>query len=407
VNRLTALVRRSALLLGSAWFAFATAASIVAADAQEKVPSDEVRGVWMWSSALRQKSGEAIATQLAEHRINKVFLLVKGHSGRVCYASKLAPVQPGGKYCLKELLTACHKRGIEVHAWYVFNGDDSWGKRHPEDAMYHVGKADAWDKGPYSKADKGSPIPICPISKGYRSYLKSQVQEVLDGYDVDGIHLDYIRYGHLCYCFCPRHQAAAASRGIDLAKVRQAIYNTLYASNRQSNLYFNLYRSGDTNVAAWVKMREEEIDLAVKEIREIVKAKKPSLALSASFMPEGGEPDDVYALCHYAQNYETAGSQLDYILPMTYWKNPQWVVQIAHNAEKKSHRPIYSGLWASERTASSAVKEGDYESADAASSKVPVLKLRESVQALRAQGVKGFVLFQYGTMTDRLWQELP
>ena len=156
-----------------------------------------------------------------------------------------------------------------------------------------------------------------------------------------------------------------------------------------------------------MEMREAEIDLAVKEIREIVKAKKPSLALSASFMPEGGELDDSFALCHYAQNYATAGSQLDYILPMTYWNGPKWVVQIAHNAEKKSHRPIYSGLWASEQVAKPAAKEGENALVQPGPKNVPTLKLTENVEALRQQGIKGFVLFQYGTMTDRLWQELP
>jgi uncharacterized lipoprotein YddW (UPF0748 family) len=383
-------------------------AATVAADPKEITACpEEVRGVWMWSSSVREKGAEAVAEQLAQHHINRVFFLVKGYSGTVCYPSKLAPAQDGGRDLLKEIVTACHKRSIEVHAWYVFNSDNNWGKKHPEDAMYHAGKPDAWDKGPYAKTDDPQKIPICPLSPGYRSYFKSLVQEVLDGYDVDGIHLDYIRYGHLCYCFCPRHQAFAAKNGIQVAKLREAIYDTFYAPKKKKDLYFNLYRAGDPDVKPWVEMREAEIDLAVKEIREIVKARKPSLALSASFMPEGGELDDAFALCHYAQNYATAGSQLDYILPMTYWNGPKWVVQIAHNAEKKSHRPIYSGLWASEQAAKPAAKEGENALVQPAPKNVPTLKLQESVLALRKQGVKGFVLFQYGSMTDRLWQELP
>lgn len=379
-----------------------------AGDNEKRDPClDEVRGVWMWSSAVRQERAETVAEKLAQHHINRVFFLVKGYSGEVCYPSKLAPALEGGKDSLKEILAACHKRGIEVHAWYVFNADNSWGKNHPDDAMYHVGKSDAWDKGPYSKKDDPQKIPICPLSPGYRSYFKGLVQEVLDAYEVDGIHLDYIRYGHLCYCFCPRHQAFAAKNGIQVEKVREAIYNTFYAPKKQSELYFNLYRAGDRDVTQWVGMREDEINLAVKEIRALVKAKKPSLALSASFMPEGGEKDDAFALCHYGQNYATAGSQLDYILPMTYRKSPQWVAQIAINAEKRSHRPVYGGLWASEQAAASEMKEGQSDASPATPRTPPALKLRADVQELRNQGIKGFVLFQYGTMTDRLWQELP
>jgi uncharacterized lipoprotein YddW (UPF0748 family) len=389
------------LLLASA------AAGATAENQMEPPGRSEVRGVWMWSSAVQQEGAEAVAQQLAQHHINRVFFLVKGFSGKVCYPSKLAPSSESGKDGLKEIVAACHQRGIELHAWYVFNGDNAWAQNHPEDAMYHIGKADAWDQGPYSKKDASPAIPICPLSAGYRAYLKRQIQEVLEGYDVDGIHLDYIRYGHLCYCFCPKHQAAAATNGIDLAKVREAAYKTLYAPKKQSGLYFDLYRSGDPNITRWVGMREREINLAVKDIRDLVKAKGPARSLSAAFMPEGGERDDAYALCHYAQNYATAGSQLDYILPMTYWNSPQRVAQLALNAEQKSHRPVYSGLWASEKPDSPPIKEGQNGSLPGNQAPKTPVKLRENVQTLRSQGIKGFVLFQYGTMTDRLWKELP
>jgi uncharacterized lipoprotein YddW (UPF0748 family) len=396
-----ALALASALCAGAA----GTAESVAARQAPP-APADEVRGVWMWSSAVTQKGGEAVAAELAQHHINKVFFLVKGISGRVCYASKLAPVSPGGD-ALKEILTACHKRGIEVHAWYVFNADNVWGRQHPADAMYHVGKADAWDQGPYSKKDDPEKIPICPLSPEYRQFIKGLIQEALDGYDVDGIHLDYIRYGHLAYCFCPRHQAYAASHGIETAKVRQAIYDTFYAPNKKSDHYFKLYRAGDKDVAGWVAMRQAEIDAAVTEIKAQVKAKRPSLVLSAAFMPEGGEQDDTFAICHYAQNYATAGAQLDYILPMTYWKTPQWVAQVARNAEKRSHRPVYSGLWACEASAEAKVPESESASNRTKDRDNPARALGERVQVLRDQGVKGFVLFVYNSMSDRVWKELP
>jgi uncharacterized lipoprotein YddW (UPF0748 family) len=405
VKCISELIGRTGLGLG-VLVACAVAGPASAADQPKKSSGpEEVRGVWMWSSSVRQEGAEAVADQLAQHHINRVFFLVKGFSGRVCYPSKLAPSSESGRDLLQEMITACHKRGIELHAWYVFNSDNHWAKDHPEDAMYHVGKPDAWDQGPYSKEDASPAIPLCPLSTGYRSYVKSQVREVLEGYEVDGIHLDYIRYGHLCYCFCPRHQAAATTNGVDLAKVREAAYKTLYAPKKQSALYFDLYRSGDRDIARWVGMREREIDLAVKETRELVKSRKPSLVLSASFMPEGGERDDAYALCHYAQNYATAGSQLDYILPMTYRNSPKKTAQIARNAEQKSHRPVYSGLWASEQPADPPIKEGQNNSSQTAAAATS--RLRENVQTLRQQGVKGFVLFQYGTMTDRLWRELP
>ncbi len=364
----------------------------------------------MWSSDMRQEGAEAVAERLAQHHINKVFFLVKGTSGRVCYPSKIAPASPAGQDALQAVLDACHKRHIEVHAWYMYHADNAWGSKHPDDAMWRAGKADAWNLGP-QRASDGQTIHICPLSQNYLAYLRSQIREVLDRYPVDGIHLDGIRYSHALYCFCPRHQALAATNGIHLDKVREAVYETFYAPQKKREHYFNLYRAGDRDVAAWVGLRGREIDQAVKAVRDVVKAKSPALALSASFMPEGGERDDTFALCHYAQNYASAGAQLDYILPMTYHKTfgrtPAWVVQVAQNAEKKSHRPVYSGIQAFGPDSTKVTAEGKDKAAPDRSGGASSQDLREAVLAVEKQGVKGFVLFRYGSLTDQMWEALP
>jgi len=52
-------------------------------------------------------------------------------------------------------------------------------------------------------------------------------REVIERYSVDGIHLDYIRYGHMVYCFCPAHIEKAAKLGINVDKVRGVMFETL------------------------------------------------------------------------------------------------------------------------------------------------------------------------------------
>ena len=59
--------------------------------------AEETRGVWMWPSDVRQKGAEVVAERLSQHHINKVFFLVKGTAGRVCYPSKLAPGPESGQ----------------------------------------------------------------------------------------------------------------------------------------------------------------------------------------------------------------------------------------------------------------------------------------------------------------------
>lgn len=82
----------------------------------------------------------------------------------------------------------CHKRGMQLHAWIVTlplgklshvrkMGRLSLRNRHPE--LCRVYK-NSWYMEP------GEP--------GTADYLASLVGEIVSGYDVDGIHLDYIRY---------------------------------------------------------------------------------------------------------------------------------------------------------------------------------------------------------------------
>ena len=403
-----------AVLLPMLWLGFlarANGAGSLPANPEHVLPlAEETRGVWMWSSDMRPEGAEAAAERLRQHHINKVYFLVKGCGGRVCYPSKIAPASSADGDALQEILDACHKRHIEVHAWYMFNSDSAWGQKHPEDVMWRAGKPDDWKLGP-QRAGDGQTIHICPLSQGYLAYLKSQIQEVLDHYAVDGIHLDGIRYSHAQYCFCPRHQALAATNGIHLDKVREAIYDTFYAPQKKRDRYFSLYRSGDPDVTKWVGQRVKEIDGVVKEIRGMVKARNPALVVSASFMPEGGERDDTFALCHYAQNYASAGAELDYILPMTYHKTfgqtPAWVVQIAQNAEQKSHRPVYSGIQGFGRDLTKVPLDAQDKAANPDPSGASSQDLREAVLAIEKQGIKGFVLFRYGSLTDQMWEALP
>ena len=82
----------------------------------------------------------------------------------------------------------CHKRGMECHAWFVTfplgtdksvkeQGKLSVVRRQPKLCKRHNGE---W------YLDPGVP--------GTSDYVLSLVKELVNGYDIDGIHFDYIRY---------------------------------------------------------------------------------------------------------------------------------------------------------------------------------------------------------------------
>lgn len=360
---------------------------------REEKKRKETRGVWIWWETVKKESAEKAAEKLARYNMNMAILLVKGTSGVVVYPSKTAlRFDPEGDI-LKEMIGTCHKRGIEVHAWIVFHRDKEWLKANPHDAMHHCGKPHEGKPDPYPVDER-----ICPLVREYRHYIKGIIEEIITCYDVDGIHLDYIRYPHMVYCFCDRHKEKAQGMGIDFEKVRQAVIKTLYEEGYK-DYFIEQYKKDDEDIVRWVDMRTDEITSFIKEIKDLIQAVKPEVRLSAAFMHEGAVEDDAFALCHYAQNYRTAGSLCDFICPMSYHKEyakPRtWIAEIAKNAERKTGKHAFAGIQAFIYDRDKIQKSG-----------IGGEEIAEIIKDVRRKGIKGFVLFRYGTMTDAMWEAI-
>ena len=172
-------------------------------------PKHEVRAVWLttiggidWphsyaqsSRSIEKQKGELchILDQLQTVGINTVLLQTRIR-GTVIYPSRFEPWDgslsgfPGtspGYDALKFAIDECHKRGMELHAWIV---------------TMPVGRWDALGCKQLRKRMSGNIIKIKnegfmnPESRQTASYLADICAEIASGYDVDGIHLDYIRY---------------------------------------------------------------------------------------------------------------------------------------------------------------------------------------------------------------------
>ena len=86
---------------------------------------------------------------------------------------------------LKYAIEECHKRGMELHAWVVAIPAGKWNQK---------GCADLRKKHPQMVKRIGDEGFLNPEYKGTADYLTGNCQEIVRNYDVDGIHLDYIRY---------------------------------------------------------------------------------------------------------------------------------------------------------------------------------------------------------------------
>lgn len=211
---------------------------------------------------------------------------------------------------LQFVVDECHRRGLECHAWVVafpvckVNVAKQLGKRalpaqHPELCQRC---RDQW------MMDPGVPATA--------TYLAKICDEIVRNYDVDGIHLDYIRYPESAIPF-------------------------------NDDRTYRLYGNGK-NKAAW---RKQNVDRCVQAIHDAVKAVRPWVKLSCSPV---GKYSDLSRYSSRGWNARDAVSQdaqawlqkgwMDMLFPMMYFDGDHFYPFLADWKEHDAGRPIVPGL---------------------------------------------------------------
>ena len=171
--------------------------------------NDEIRAVWLttiggidWPrtyatspATIEQQKRELtrMLDRLKLIRINTVLLQTRIR-GTVIYSSSLEPWdgcmsgQPGrspGYDPLRFAIDECHKRGMELHAWVVTLPLGKWNG---------AGCRNMRNKYPKLIRRIGEDGFLNPEQSQTGDVIASVCEEIVRKYDVDGIHLDYIRY---------------------------------------------------------------------------------------------------------------------------------------------------------------------------------------------------------------------
>ncbi|MDZ4700659.1 MAG: family 10 glycosylhydrolase [Rhodothermales bacterium] len=172
----------------------------------------ETRAVWLatilqdggWpdtrqSAAEQQAALEALLDRAAGLGMNTLYFQVIAR-GDALYPSTRLPWTPlprgagrdPGYDPLAAAIDAAHRRGMEIHAWInIFRvGDASTTAtfRGVQNPMHVVHAQPDWVKR------VGGELWLDPSSAPARAWMLGNVMEVVDGYDVDGVHFDFIRY---------------------------------------------------------------------------------------------------------------------------------------------------------------------------------------------------------------------
>jgi uncharacterized lipoprotein YddW (UPF0748 family) len=161
-------------------------------------PKQEIRAVWLttnygldWpkkparnTTDIQTQKAELdrILDQLQAAHINLVFLQTRLR-GDVIYPSEIEPRSEHIKAHfatadydpLAYAVEACHQRGLECHAWFV---------------VYPSGNRKIYD---LTKSHKGESY-LDPGNPQTTPYLLKLIHEIVSLYDIDGLHLDYVRY---------------------------------------------------------------------------------------------------------------------------------------------------------------------------------------------------------------------
>lgn len=273
----------------------------------------EGRGIWVWASSF---NSDPIVGRLQLHEafknfsdlnFNFILFLVKSSDGWLFYNSSTGPVHPNYTWDpLKVAVEEAHQLGLELHAWFCIFLDRKLAKERPDLAMVDANGniSTEW---------------ICPIKREVREYLEGLIREVASNYEVDGIHLDYIRYPNRNYCYC-----------------NECRENWL----RQ---HPEIPWPPDPQNPTFMQFRQEQITSFIEEIRMMLKGINPKIKLSAAVLPI---PDD--AVNNRMQNYPEWAENgiIDFITPMTYTNKSQeleeWLKEIIKAVKGKTL--IYAGI---------------------------------------------------------------
>ena len=284
----------------------------------DQAPKHEVRAVWLttiggidWPHSYSQSPYSAekqkqelrdILDRLQKAKINTVLIQTRIR-GTMIYPSLYEPWDgclsgfPGkspGYDALQFAIDECHKRGMELHAWVVTIPVGKW------DAL---GCKTLRKKYPTLIRKIGTDGYMNPEDARTGNYLANICREITHNYNVDGIHLDYIRYPETW---------------------------NIKVSREQGRQYI-------TNI--------------VKKIHDAVKSEKPWVKMSCS--PVGKYDDlsrywshgwNAYTkVCQDAQGWLKNGL-MDELFPMMYFRGDQFYPFAIDWKEQSNGRIVVPGL---------------------------------------------------------------
>ena len=312
-------------------------------------PKEEVRAVWLttvwgldwpktYSVATQKSDMIEILDSLKSANFNTVMFQVRAR-GDLMYPSVLEPWaksltgtlgQDPGWDPLQFVIDECHARGMEVHAWFVtykvYSGQNPPPSTSPEHIvnahpelckLYESGGTYGW------WMDPGIPET--------RQYLVNVAMEMVNNYDLDALHFDYIRYPGSDFDDADTY--ATYGNGQDIGDWRRANIN---------QFVYDVYDSVQS-VKPWVKVGSAPIGIYHN-------------------IPGASGWQGYYDVYQDARDWAQQGKH-DYICPQVYWTMSSRFPYLVDDWVANSYgKPIYTGIAAYQMESKKDILAGDHES---------------------------------------------
>ena len=236
----------------------------------------------VWYRASEKSDDEVLATveRMKELNINALYL-ESWYNGRFTGFSDnelIAHTTANGEYdVLEGFVRIGHENGIEVHAWvenFFIGTVEAQEQANQALSRHFEGRwlMDRKGKNTFYYGNSNTNfIFLNPYDREVRSFLLDFYREIITKYDVDGIHLDYIRFPELNY-----GEDDFGYNG-DIVSAWQKQENT---TADPATL------TGGALYDSWVLFRQEIINSFVAEISGMLREVKPSVSLSAAVYPQ-------------------------------------------------------------------------------------------------------------------------
>ncbi len=284
---------------------------------------EQTRALWVtrWEYRTQEDIERIIANAAALH-FNVILLQVRGN-GTVAYPSRFEPWseeldgEDPGWDPLQYAIEQAHAKNMELHAW--INVYPGWrGEEPPDDpSQLYLAHPDWFMVDELGVPQRLTPhyVWLSPTHPQVDDYLLNICSEIYTNYDVDGLHLDYVRY-------------PAASYSFDTQSLK--VFKFKYGS------------SPTEKPSEWSQWRRDAISSFVAKLYQSLKLHNPKLVLSASVVADYWNGFNIFMQDSHGW---LANGIIDVIYPMIYTDDDTlFANQLMQHVLNNHGRHVYPGI---------------------------------------------------------------